>query len=45
MRAQLGRVFVSLSWLDRNLNLDGSWRFSSAEYRFQGAALMLGARW
>jgi hypothetical protein len=45
VRAQLSRFFVSLGWLDRNLNVDGSYRFSSAEYRYQGAALMLGARW
>lgn len=45
VRAQMGRFFGSLGWIDYRTEYEGDRRSSSQEYRFEGLSLVLGLRW
>jgi len=44
-RVHWGRLFMTVSWVDRTNRLDGTFRFTEARYRFQGATFGIGLRW
>ncbi|MHC4933607.1 MAG: hypothetical protein ACYTGV_15615, partial [Planctomycetota bacterium] len=45
VRAHWSRGYLALSWIDRTMEVDGGFGFSTAEYRYEGLNLSLGLRW
>jgi hypothetical protein len=44
-RLHYRRFFLGLSWIDRNNEVNGFYRFVEADYRYEGANLSFGLRW